>query len=171
MTGRTCSLRTATVPPPSIRLVDSLMPLHRPEKRDIAMPCRPRSTISCGSHGESTVMPFSAMAISELLGMADDFAITSSPTKTSAPPLGDAPQQQAWRRTSVARSSPGVLPYQMPTMPSCVISLKLAASCEPCTAVAANSSLRPGMNVTSCASSSFFWRANSKSSVPNGEPG
>ena len=171
MTGRTCSLRTETVPPPSIKFVESLMPLHKPENRDSAIPCSPKSTISCGSQGDRTVMPFSAMAISELLGMADDFAITSSPTKTSAPPVVDDPPQQAWRSASVARSRPGVLPYQIPTTPSWVSSPKFEASCEPWTAVAANSSLSPGMKVTSCASSNFFCRANSRSSVPSGEPG
>jgi hypothetical protein len=46
------------------------------------------------------------------------FALGSSPTSATAPPLAEVPANTAWRSASLARSSPGALPYQMPMMPS-----------------------------------------------------
>ena len=50
----------------------------------------------------------------------------------------------AWRKTSPERSTPGPLPYHMPKTPSYLPSPRISACCEPQTAVAASSSLRPG---------------------------
>ena len=45
-------------------------------------------------------------------------ALGSSPTNATAPPVRDVPAYTAWRSASAARSTPGALPYQMPTTPS-----------------------------------------------------
>ena len=51
-------------------------------------------------------------------GMVELLAAGSSPTRATAPPCMEVPLYTAWRRASAARSTPGALPYQIPTMPS-----------------------------------------------------
>ena len=77
-------------------------------------------------------------------GTVEDFAFGSSPTRAIAPPCIAAPANTAWRNASAARSTPGALPYQMPTTPSWVASGRAEASWLPMTAVAAYSSFMPG---------------------------
>ena len=68
----------------------------------------------------------------------------SSPISASTPPCFEEPAMLAWRKTSPERSTPGPLPYHMPKTPSYLPSPRISACCEPQTAVAASSSLRPG---------------------------
>ena len=157
------SSATWTDADPSTTLVASLNPVNRPQNRDSAMPCRPRSSTSCGSAGASTGMPSSAIATSELLGTVEDLATESSPTMTSTPPPGSAPPRLPCRSASVARSRPGALPYQIPTTPSQVLSAEAEASWEPWTALAPSSSLTEGRWTTPCASSSVRRRPISRS--------
>ena len=115
-------------------------------------------------------MPISAMAISELLGTVEDFAMESSPTRTSTPPVGCAPPRLPCRSASVARSSPGALPYQIPMTPSQVLSADADASWEPWTASAPSSSLTAGRNTTALRSRSCRWRPISRSYPASGDP-
>jgi hypothetical protein len=63
-------------------------------------------------------MCMSASAPADELGSVELFAAGSSPTIATAPPCIEVPAYTAWRNASVARSTPGDLPYQIPTMPS-----------------------------------------------------
>ena len=78
-------------------------------------------------------------------GNVDDLAPGSSPTSATTPPCSDVPANTPWRIASLARSSPGALAYHMPITPSYVQSDSVLASWLPITAVAANSSLAPGL--------------------------
>ena len=91
---------------------------HSPVARDMAMAWRPRSRASPGSPGYSTGMCMSDRTPADDDGMVDDLALGSSPTMATTPPSGEAPAKTAWRRASLARSTPGALPYQTPTTPS-----------------------------------------------------
>ena len=60
-------------------------------------------------------------------------------------------------KTSLQRSTPGPLPYQMPNTPSNFFCFGFSASsCVPQTAVAASSSLTPGWNTMCCSARCFF---------------
>ncbi len=51
-------------------------------------------------------------------GMVELFDIGSSPHSSSAAQFFPVPPRLAWRRMSPERSTPGPLPYQMPSTPS-----------------------------------------------------
>jgi hypothetical protein len=161
---------SSTVALPSTTLVASFIAVQSPQKRDIAMPWSPRCRMSRASHGDSTGMPISARAASELLGTVDDLAIESSPTSTRTPPCVSAPPRFPCRMASVALSRPGAFPYQMPTTPSTVRSAEAEASWEPCTALAASSSLTAGCSRMPYWSSFADWRPSSRSYPASGEP-
>ena len=63
--------------------------------------------------------------------MVDDLAAGSSPTRATAPPAGCAPERLACRSASLARSTPGDLPYQKPVTPSTRLSARVPASWLP----------------------------------------
>ena len=91
---------------------------HSPVALDMAMAWRPKSRASPGSPGYSTGMCMSDRTPAEDDGIVEDLALGSSPTMATTPPRGAAPANTAWRRASVARSTPGALPYQTPITPS-----------------------------------------------------
>ena len=98
-------------------------------------------------------MSASAPAVED--GSVELFAAGSSPTIATAPPCIDVPAYTAWRSASVARSTPGALPYQMPTIPSYRQSGCAAAICDPITALAAYSSFIAGRQITGRSGASF----------------
>ncbi len=100
-------------------------------------------------------------ACSDWCGTVDDLAAWSSPASASTPPSGAVPAALACLNTSPQRSTPGPLPYQMPTTPSWRAPGDRCACWLPQTAVAARSSFTPGWNTTPAASSRFRWRTNS----------
>src|ERR1700676_2112193 len=57
-------------------------------------------------------------AWSDGCGTVEDLAPWSSPARHSTPPFFAEPAALPWRNTSPQRSTPGPLPYQMPTTPS-----------------------------------------------------
>ena len=162
---------TSAVPKPSATFVTSFMPTHRPEKRDIATACIPRSRISWGLPGNSTGICASASAVSLADGIVDDFETGSSPASTSTPPLGATPMRLPCLKTSPQRSTPGALPYQMPTTPSRPSRSPSRLCWLPQTAVAASSSFTPGTRWTSWPAMSAASRVTARSRPPSGEPG
>ena len=155
------SAARSTVDDPSATAVTIFSPVHSPVARDSSIAWRPRSSTSWLSAGYRYGMFRSARAESDAHGRVEDLAAGSSPTRTSAPPLGWAPIRFPCRSASVARSRPGALPYQMPITPSRAAPGRVQASWLPWTAVAAASSFRPGTKVTSFASSNGFSRPSS----------
>jgi hypothetical protein len=67
--------------------------------------------------GTGTGIPSATSDRSLTAGTVEDLAAGSSQTSKSMPPRGFAPNMLACRSASVARSSPGPLPYQTPTTP------------------------------------------------------
>ena len=75
---------------------------------------------------------------------AEAAAAGSSPASSTTPPVGLTPYIVMWRSASVARSTPGALPYQTPTTPSCLRRPVGRSVWLPHTDVAAISSLTAG---------------------------
>ena len=65
-------------------------------------------------------MPLDLSCSSDWPVRDEDFAAWSSPQSASTPPVGEVPAVLAWCSASALRSTPGVLPYQMPNTPSTV---------------------------------------------------
>ena len=103
-------------------------------------------------------------------GTVDDFEAGSSPTSSSTPPRGFTPYMLACRMASVARSTPGPLPYQTPTTPSWVGRPAGSSAWLPQTEVAASSSLNPGTKVMSCSVSTSGMPSSILSTPPSGLP-
>ena len=118
MTGATRVGETSAEAIASATLVTILNPLQRPEAREHANACRPRSSTSWTSPGKKTGMLRLARRDSDALGIVDDLQPGSSPTAAIAPPVRETPTKLPWRSASAARSSPGALPYQRPSTPS-----------------------------------------------------
>src|SRR3954447_26430867 len=136
MTGTTRSGQTWAVPAASAVLATTFIALHRPDAREQAIACNPRSRTSCSVPGKTVGIWSEASVASPALGSVDDLQLGSSPTSASTPPVGEVPAKFAWRIASIARSRPGFLPYQTPTTPSYFGSGSPIASCVPYTAVA-----------------------------------
>ena len=111
--------------------------------------------ISTGSDSEASV---------------DDFDAGSSPATSSTPPLGSTPQTLACLMASPDRSTPGALPYHMPSTPSKRPSKLRFESWLPHTMVAPRSSLRPGSKMMLFCFSSSALPVISASMPPSGEP-
>ena len=75
-------------------------------------------------------------------GVNEDLAATAM-----TPPNSVVPAMLACLKTSEQRSTPGPLPYQMPTTPSYLAPGERLSCCEPQTAVADRSSFTPGWNL------------------------
>ena len=155
---------------PSATSATILSATTHPDARDIATPCMAIVTISRALRGNSTGMPSAASDRSLTAGTVDDLEAGSSPTRSSIPPRGLAPYMLACRRASVARSSPGPLPYQTPTTPSCVGVPAGRSAWLPHTEVAASSSFRPGTKVMSCFCRTSGMPASILSTPPSGLP-
>ena len=106
--------------------------------------------ISCTPAGLRIGIIASTKWNSDWCAVVEDSAVWSSPISASTPPCFEVPARLAWRKTSPERSTPGPLPYQMPNTPSYLPSPRSSACCEPHSAVAARSSLRPGWNTMLC---------------------
>ena len=102
--------------------------------------------------GSGSAIITSTKANSDWCATVEDSAVWSSPISASTPPCFEEPAMLAWRNTSPERSTPGPLPYQTPKTPSYLPSPRSSACCEPQSAVAASSSLRPGWKTMSFAS-------------------
>ena len=89
-----------------------------PVKRDMAMPSRPYSRISCTPAGLRTGTSASTMAYSLWCAVVLDSQIWSSPSSSSTPPCGAVPNRLPWRIASPERSTPGPLAYQIANTPS-----------------------------------------------------
>src|ERR1700743_2428884 len=103
-------------------------------------------------------------------GTVEDFAPWSPPARHSTPPFLAEPAVLPWRNTSPQRSTPGPLPYQMPTTPSWLAPGERLSCCEPQTAVAARSSFTPGWNLMLYCSRCFRAANNCWSYTPSGAP-
>ena len=68
-------------------------------------------------HGLWRVTP-KGKATSEALGMVEDLLFGSSPLRASTPPVRPTPARLACRKASMVRSTPGALPYHIPSTPS-----------------------------------------------------
>ncbi|CAB4881441.1 unannotated protein [freshwater metagenome] len=77
---------TSMVAVPSATAETIFMPVQSPTSRDIAMPCRPRSRLSCTFPGWRVGMCRSAIDHSDDDGRVDDLQAGSSPTSASTPP-------------------------------------------------------------------------------------
>ena len=80
------------------------------------------------------------------------------------------PALLACLKTSIVRSTPGPLPYQMAKTPSCLAPGKSPTCCVPQSAVAAVSSLTPGWKCTPCFSRNGCACQSARSKLPSGEP-
>jgi hypothetical protein len=89
-----------------------------PENRDMAMPKRPYSRISCTPAGFSTGTMASTMAYSLWCAVVLDSQMWSSPSSISTPPCLAVPNRLPWRTASPERSTPGPLAYQIANTPS-----------------------------------------------------
>ena len=89
-----------------------------PVKRDMAMPSRPYSRISCTPAGLSTGTSASTIAYSLWCAVVLDSQIWSSPSSSSTPPCLAVPNRLPWRMASPERSTPGPLAYQIANTPS-----------------------------------------------------
>src|SRR5829696_2008530 len=170
ITGITRFGATAAVATASATLVTILKPDQRPEAREQARACRPRSSTCCTFPGKNTGIWRLARRDSEALGIVDDLQPGSSPTMASPPPVRETPTKLPCRSESAARSSPGALPYHMASTPSYFAPGSCEASWLPHADVAPSSSLRPGSWRTWCCSTSSRLRASSWSRPPSGEP-
>ena len=172
--GSTTRIRpgdTSAVPTSSETLVTILNATQQPEYRDSSKPRRPRSSTSCTLPGKSTGNMRSAKHASDAVGKVEDLATGSSPAIARTPPWGPTPAKLAWRNRSPVRSTPGALPYHMPSTPSYLGLGKAAASWPPKTMVPPSSSFSPGMKRTLCSASSAALRWTFRSKPPSGEPG
>ena len=124
------------------------MPAQTPEKRLIAKAWMPKSRISCTDAGKNTGRPQALKMWSLWCAAVELLATWSSPAIAITPPQGVVPAMLACLNTSLVRSTPGPLPYQMPNTPSYLLVPGGAkpSCCVPQTAVAASSSLTPGWN-------------------------
>ena len=81
---------------------------------------------------------------SDWCGNVDDLAPWSSPAIARTPPCLDEPAALACLKTSIVLSIPGPFPYQIPKTPSFSPLPLNSPCCDPQTAVAPNSSFKPG---------------------------
>ena len=102
--------------------------------------------------------------------VVDEAQTWSSPASASTPPWAAVPARLACLKTSMVRSTPGPLPYQMAKTPSCFAPGKSPTCCVPQSAVAAVSSFTPGWKCTRCASTNRFACQSARSKLPSGEP-
>ncbi|OQM77882.1 hypothetical protein B0E55_06236 [Rhodococcus sp. 66b] len=142
----------------------------QPDTRESATACIPIVMISSALRGKRTGTPIAASERSLTAGTVEDFDAGSSPTSRTTPPLGFTPYMLAWRMVSVARSTPGPLPYQTPVTPSWVAVPAGRSVWLPHTAVAASSSLKPGMKVMSCSARTLGMPWSILSTPPRGLP-
>ena len=131
---------------------------QRPEKRDMAIPARPRSIMSATSAGCRTGMLTLSKMPSVLCGKTEEWATWSSPETASTPPCLEVPIVLAQRNASPLRSTPGPLPYHMPNTPSTRLPGKRSICWAPHSMVAARSSFRPGWKRIPASVSSFSRR-------------
>ena len=89
-----------------------------PVKRDMAIPSRPYSRISCTPAGLRTGTSASTIAYSLWCAVVLDSQIWSSPSSISTPPCAAVPNRLPWRIASPERSTPGPLAYQIENTPS-----------------------------------------------------
>ena len=129
------------------------IPAQTPEKRLMAIAWMPRSRMSCTVDGKNTGRPQALKMWSLWCAAVELLATWSSPATAITPPQGVVPAMLACLNTSLQRSTPGPLPYQMPNTPSNLFVPGGAkpSCCVPQSAVAASSSFTPGWNTTFCA--------------------
>ncbi len=147
-----------------------LSPVQAPEWRERATACSAKERSSGTVPGASSGTRRLRQVGSQALGTVEDLLDGSSPIQATAPPSGAVPLRFAWRMASIARSSPGLLPYQIPVTPSYRRPPSSPSSWVPPTAVAPSSSLTAGRTTTPAGSRCSAARANSRSRPARGEP-
>ena len=141
-----------------------------PQARESATACRPKVTTSSALRGNRTGMPRAANERSLTAGTVEDLAAGSSPTSSTTPPRGCTPYMAMCRSASVARSTPGPLPYQTPTTPSRPVKPPGSSIWLPQTDVAASSSFRPGWKWIAFSRSTSGIPSSILSTPPSGLP-
>ncbi len=128
---------TSTLAPDSTTSWMVFMPLHRPEKRLIAKACSPMSRMSCTLLGKKVGKPAGLEDVVALVrrGRTLGHVVVGGDGDHAA--VADVPAMLACLKTSIERSTPGPLPYQMPNTPSYLaLSLNRSSCWVPQTAVA-----------------------------------
>src|SRR4030095_3419343 len=103
-------------------------------------------------------------------GRVEDCAPWSSPASTMTPPCSEEPAALPCFSTSIERSTPGPLPYQIENTPSTLAPGNRPTCWVPHTAVAARSSLMPGWKWMVLSLRYFLAVHSAWSYMPSGEP-
>ena len=112
--------RPRRCPRASATLVTTFSALHRPEAREHAIACRPRSSTSCTLPGEEAPACAARRAVdSEALGSVEDLHAGSSPHERERAAGADRCRRSCRGGARRPRGRrPGALPYQTPSTPS-----------------------------------------------------